>query len=368
MPLDVAPVAAPVVNTPGVAPTLVTPPAEQPPEPKRERPFHERFEAKERELGVDSDDDAETADEPEAPAATAKPAPGKKAPAATKPDRRAELESIAKELGYSLDGNVVTVAERADWRATKKREHDALAAREQAVKALESSAGSNEQVKRATAILDAIEKGDPEGFAAAVGTKDFNEFQESFIKRLADPNYKELRELQKWRDEEKGRAEKTEQEAAQRAEQQKRGELRAGYMKNLSETASKSTDKLAATMADDPMFLNVLFQIQSENWDPTEQKTLTIEQALDRGVRGSKTTLREELKGLYERLGKAFGAAAQAAAVATLKNGKPAPKTAVTPTRTVDASGATKPWSERTQAEWAAYRNKRFAEAVDKGD
>ena len=114
-------------------------------------------------------------------------------------------------------------------------------------------------------------------------------------------------------------------------------------------------------MAEDPVFLNTVFQIQADHWDNDAGSTVSLEEALDRGLKGSKETLRDNLRALHERLGKAFGEPAPLAEANGRK--KPAPKTAVAPPRTTDAAGGNGKF--KSQAEWRKYASQRLAEAED---
>lgn len=340
------PVSAPQVSTPGLAPAVVTPPADQP--PAREKTFSDRFEALHSALGGDDGDDTEET-ETEAPA---------KAPPVPKPDKKPEPPPAAAKP----DDEPVKPSERAEFREYKRQQQAALDKRMAELDKREKDfAGTHgERLTKAESILKAIEAGDPEGFAQAVGTKDFNEFQESFIKRLADPNYKELRELQKWREDQQKQAEQQKKEQETQEANRQRAELRGKWLGDLTEKGKTSKDRVAQAMADDPMFLNVVFEIQKAHWDDSAKSTVSLEEAIDRGLPGHKTTLREELKALYDRLGKAFG---EPPALAVANGRKPAPKTAVTPAKTTDAAGGAGKF--KTQAEWRAYANKALAEADD---
>lgn len=340
-----ATVAPPQVSTPGVAPVEV-PPAQQPPD-KREKPFQARFDAKLAELGGDDDDDAEET-ESETPA---------KAPPVPAPDKKPEPPPAAASADEP-----VKPSERAEFREYKRQQRELIAKeRAELEKQKQEFTGTHgERLTKAESILKAIEAGDPEGFAQAVGTKDFNEFQESFIKRLADPNYKELRELQKWREDQQKQAEQQKKDQETQEANRQRAELRSKWLGDLTEKGKTSKDRVAQAMADDPMFLNVVFEIQKAHWDDSSKSTVSLEEAIDRGLPGHKTTLREELKALYDRLGKAFG---EPPALAAANGRKPAPKTAVTPTKTTDAAGGKGKWNGPHDPNWRQYAARKLAEA-----
>src|ERR1043165_541784 len=164
------------------------PPAEQPPAPVREKPFAERWAAVADQV-VD-----ETEETPEKPAESApsKAAPKKDAKQAAgdpKETKRAQLKTLAEELGLNVDDSTVTVAERAEHRAAMRRDREQLAnERAELEKAKALKPEQQAAAEFGASVKDAYERGDPDAFAKALGAKDFNEFQQSFIKRLADPN------------------------------------------------------------------------------------------------------------------------------------------------------------------------------------
>lgn len=359
MPPEIAPAAAPTV-APSVA--AVIPAAA---EPSADKPWKERWAA----AGGDDADDAADDDEPIEGAPAAPPAG--KAPAAAKPaaDKRGQFEALAKELGFSLDGNAVTVAERAEFRrAREKREAD-WATRERAISDKEKLTPEDAEFARiGRALLDAKERGDPDAFAQALKAKDFNEFQQDFIKRLADPNYGELRKLQAKVEEGEKLKLQQEEQAKQNATSQARARAYQTYMSTLSETCKASADPLIAEMHDDPLFLQAIYNIQEQNWDPDLGKTCTAEEAIARAAKGAAKPLKDEMRQLYEKLHKAFGGGAAAAEAGSKgSNGKrPAPKTAVTPKNTTGSSGAPKSVSEMVaDGTWAEYKKKKFAEVDD---
>lgn len=355
------------------AAAVVIPAAEQPPAtPARELTFGERLEAKAKELGADLADDDAAADAPtEAPAAPDKKAkaPAAAPVAATDPReaKRAQLKALVEELGLNLVDGEISTTERIAARNAKQKNEAWVKQKEAELAKKDAEYG--EKLSRSQAVMDAYERGDPDGFAKALGAKDFNEFQTSFIKRLADPNYNELRRLQQKVEEKEAAEKKAAEEATKRAQGAEYQKARAAYMQNLTATCSKSANPLVAAMADDPLFLEAVYKIQEENWDPDAQATITVEQAIKKAMRGAKTDLESELRGLHERLSKGFaavGATAPAAASKTNGNGKkPAPKTAVVPATSNGGGGAPKSVGEMSPKEWAQYKASKFAQAED---
>lgn len=338
----------PEETAPLTPPAVVVPPADQPPAKSGRIPnfVTERFAEKLAEMG--GDDDAEET-ETEAPAKT---------PPVPKPDKKPVAPEPPPAAAKS-DDEPVKPSERAEFREYKRQQRELIAKeRAELEKQRQLTPEEKADADFGRALRKAYEAGDPEGFAQAVGTKDFNEFQESFIKRLADPNYKELRELQKWREDQQKQAEQQKKEQETQEANRQRAELRGKWLGDLTEKGKTSKDRVAQAMADDPMFLNVVFEIQKAHWDDSENKTVSLEEAIDRGLPGHKTTLREELKALYDRLGKAFG---EPPALAEANGRKVAPRTAVTPIKTTDTEGGPGKWNGPNDPKWKAYRNQKFA-------
>lgn len=363
-------VAAPSATPAAVNVPIVTPPADAPPDGKP-KSYGDRWAEMEAKLGTteaNAEEAAAAGGEPDKPKTEAAPAGDKPKPGEPTAGDKGMFEALAKKLGYSLDGKTVLPSDRIAWETAKKRQEAGLAERESKLKEAEQAISSSDRVKKAESILKSIEEGDPDGFAAAIGKKDFNEFQQEFIKRLADPNYSELQNLKKWReDQEKSAAEQKKQQEQEQRQREHNQQLQA-YLGNLSEQSKGSTDATVAAMADDPLFVDAVYRIQQQEYKASGERIIPIEEALDKRIGGAKMTFREELKTLAQRLLKAFpdlGAPAAATPPPTpISNGKrPAPRTAITPPNTVDTAGAPKRISEMSPDEYRRYKQSRYAEA-----
>ena len=357
MPPEAAAVAEPL--------SLNVPAAEQPPAEHKPRPsFDDRYKAKQAELGITDDEEPEGEAEA-APQAEGEPEKPKRNQDATAGDK-AMFETLAKKLGYQLDGSSVSVAERAAWRQEKAREKQAIdRERSEWEKTKQATPEQLQRVNKAESILSAIENGDPDGFAAAIGKKNFNEFQEEFIRRLADPNYKQLKELEGW----KKAQEEERQRTAQEQETQRKS---AEYQRQLNEhlggiasTAKASNDPVAASLGDDPLFVQAIFNVQ-KRLHREMGEVPSLEQALDHKFSDVKMTLREELKTHAQRFAKAFPELMTAAPASEQKNGKKVvSRTAVTPRATIEGASVPKKPSEMGQLGWRQYANQRLREAED---
>lgn len=248
--------------------------------------------------------------EPAAPAPTSVPTPA---------ERRATLVEIAKELGLDVDDARVTTRERAEFREARRQHAERMKRDEQdfmqRLNGLKTeTVGEVQWARQLKQLRDA---GDYEGIARHLGAKDWNGLQEEVIARISDPNYKKLRELEEFKQQQIQREEQTRREREQQEASAREVAARRQYMGSLSQLCSASKDPLVAAMHDDPMFLQAVYDVQKENWDG--RTTVTPEQAIKIVSRNAARPLAQELRGIYERLHKAFGATPPAAAVAAAK-------------------------------------------------
>lgn len=350
---------------------------------------------------------------PDAPAAAGQPTEAqvqKAVDAAPENSKeREQLVALAKKLGYEIEDTKVTTVERANYRKWKEGQNAKYAQLEQEIarrkaeaealhgaKLTEAEKAAKEKLEKAETevefaqkLVAAAEENDYEAIAAMLGHKDWNELQQSVISKFADPNYKELRELKKWKEEQeqqrtKAEKEKAEAEAKAKREEeertkehqrqqeiQARQQQMAAYHKQLSEKMAASEDPLTRVMSQDPQYIAAIVRIQQENWDAETETTVTPEQAAKMAAKGAGTTLLSELEGLYKRLGEVFGSAPAAPAQAKKPTNqsesepeKPskAPRSAPVPTKGAKTPSAPGRWANRK--EWEDYRNQRLAEAA----
>ena len=345
-------------QVPGTPAPVAVPAADQPPpETSQPKSFNERWKAHGGE-----DLDAPGGDEPDATEATK---PETKPTGPVTAGDKAMFEALAKKLGVKIDGGAVKPSERIAWENAKARAESGLAAREakaqQMLSEAESALKSNPRLQKADAIINAYEAGDPDGFAAALGAKDFNEFQQSFLRRLADPNYGELRKLQQWKEQQEAERVKTEEQSREQQRHQQIQQAERTYMSTLSQTCKASSNPLVAAMHDDPLFLQAVYRIQKKHWNPEQQKTVSVEEAIQEG-------LESELRSLHGRLSRGFGGgvAAEATPGAPPRNGKkPAPRTGITPANASLAGGASKKPSDMSPLEWREYTRRKLEESTD---
>ena len=236
---------------------------------------------------------------------TDKPAAEKPAAPAPAADKKAQLEALAKELGFRIDGAAVSVAERVQFREQRRKFNEATATQQ-----AEFNRGFQAklaELEAPRAAFAAWQAGDFDGFAKALGEGDWNGLNRKAIQRHADPNYKLVQEL---RDKEAKR-EADEKAAKERYQAQQREQATAQqintYKVNLGKLATESTDPVARAFADDPMFLDAVYRVQAENF-VEGQDPISIEDAIRLSPRRGGSPLLEELRALYKRAAAAFAA------------------------------------------------------------
>lgn len=321
---------------------------------------------------------------------------------------RAQLLELAKKLGYEVDDKRIDTAERAEFRHYKQQQRAALAAAqadlekkraeaeehyskrtaEAEAKAEERLAQAQSELEFANKLSQAAEDGDYDGLAVLLGRKDWNELQQDVIAKFADPGYKELQELKRWKQQQeeeklKSKAEQERAEKERKAEEERqarelqrqqeiqaRQQQLAAYHKQLSEKMASSEDPLTRVMSSDPSYIAAIVRIQQENWDPETESTVTAEQAAKLAIKGAPSPLIAEMESLYKRLHTVFGGATGQSAQpanttsteSTPQGEKKAPKSAPVPTKGTKTASA--PGKFASPAEWRAYRDRRLAEAI----
>lgn len=267
----------------------------------------------------------------EAPAAAAALAPPTPVALPTPAERRAALVEIAQELGLEVDDARVTTRERAEFREARREQTERMKRDEatflERLNGLKAETTGDVQWARQLKQLHA--SGDYEGLARHLGAKDWNGLQDDVMARISDPNYKRLRELEDFQQNQLKQQEQRDRQAQQQAAAAQQQAARKNYISSLSAHCAKSSDPLVAAMHDDPMFLQAIYNVQQENYDG--RNTVTPEQAIKIVSKSSKAPLMQELQGIYARLSKAFGAAPPPAALAAAKTEAAAAVAAVVP-------------------------------------
>lgn len=300
-----------------------------------EKPENESLSEAMRRLGGDSifEETPKADAEPDA-APEAKADPAAKAPKATKADKepdpktdkRDQLRALATELGLALEDGKVTTTERVKLReerranlaAINKAEQDAIA------KVQAARAEWEPKIGKVEAFEAAVKAGDYDALAKLAGFDDWNKLQDDQIQRLADPNYKRVRELEerlKREDEEKARARaEAERSQATQAELQ----AQANHKRQLQQVMAESHEPLVKAMHDVPNFINAVFNVQRRVWQESGGRdVLTAEGALKWKPPEGGLSLWEELESFHKRVNGIFGAKAAPPPAGTPEKPKP---------------------------------------------
>lgn len=298
----------------------------EPTDPNKINSIWERAEAKaaahEAALGISGGDEPEggasegtqeAAQADAAPPAASKEkskAEPKDEPAATgqTSEKRAQFDALARELGFSVDANAVTVNERVKWREEKRREKAKLDAERQAIDKYRDEADQTLTGKygRAATALECFEKGDFDGVASALaGEKvSWKDLQGKAMQRLLSPEHRRIRELEE-REQERERA--AQQERAAAAEQARRAEIAEAQQQHrsmLTQEMGSSENAALKALSKQPMFVQAIMEIQGDCYRRGDALP-TPEQALSMNYGGA--PLIDNARALWQSLCEAFG-------------------------------------------------------------
>lgn len=299
------------------------------------------------------------------------------AAAAPAVDKLARLRALATELEMDVDGATVTARERVEFREAKKKLSERIMAQEREVlqRLEQAKAQFSDKLGKADRIEAAAAAGDFEGLAKLLGKKDWNALQEDVIAQISDPNYKRLKELEQYRQQQEEREAQAQQLQERQSFAQRQQQARAEHVTSLQGQMRASTDPLVAAMHDDPQFIAAVIEVQRQNWDG--HSTVSPEKAIKMAAQGFQAPIAQHMRGLYDRLQKVFGAtpaqaaavvqaaapAVAAAAAAEPPAGGKKNRTAVVPTAATAGAPST-PSTKMTRKEKNAMFTKRLAEAI----
>jgi hypothetical protein len=280
------------------------------------------------------------------------------------------MQIVAKKLNYQIDGQVVSVAERAALREEKRKQRAALDQRQREIEeALGSKVKESEsEIEFGRALKAANATGDYDGIARALGRKDWNELQDDFIAKLADPNHKRLTELEQKLREKEQAEEQARKEGETRAQHQARMQAIQNYKVGMSREMKASSSRIFRELAENPDVVNMVYAIRDEHYRESGTE-LPLEAALVRKLPGTNVTLQTLLRGWRDQLFSAFEAdeAAPAPKAAAEKpKGKTAPTPPVQPStarRYADDREQVKSWEDRMRR---AFEQDEEAEAAEK--
>ena len=248
------------------------------------------------------------------------------------PDKAIQI--VAKKLNYTVDGATVSVAERAALREEKRQTKAALDRRQREIEeALSSKVKESEsEIEFGRALKAAYQAGDFDQLARALGKKDWNDIQDEFIAKLADPNHKRLTELeQRIKDKEAAEDQQRQRYEAQQKEQQKAQAVYNYKVNTIVPNMKESKSSVLRELADNPDVVNMIYAIQNEHWDGG--RPISVEDALEKPLPNGKIALKLILRGWADQLGRAFKPeeAPAPATNGTKAKGKTEPKPGVAP-------------------------------------
>jgi hypothetical protein len=219
-------------------------------------------------------------------------------------DKVKQLHALAKELGMKVDGQRVSVEERAGFRAEKRSWHEKQKTKEQAL-AREIQAAQSYFAPLGPA-MDAVKSGDYDlavrKLAEAardeeVAREGLNGATKRYLKRAAgqDPRVDELERWKRQREAEDAERQQTEAQRQAEAEQQRqRQEFTVNVQKQLAETAEREAVKRLAAY---PSFAAQVVARMEARWDGFE--TISPEDAA--------AEVADETRAVYDELHKVFG-------------------------------------------------------------
>ncbi len=285
----------------------------------------------------------------------------------TEAERLATFKAEAEKLGYIIDpSGRVANRERAKFRAEKQQERASI--QEERARMRSEFDGELRNIENQKAVVTrfyrAVEAGDFDEIAAAIGLKDWQTLQAEAVSQASDPAYKQLRELKRDKEarEQREAQQRAEYERQHAARQESEG-LRA-YHAELQKGMAESPEPMLKALHWDPILVSHITNEQRKEW-----KTHGVALSAEQVVRQNRGGVRDYMKRMYESLHTVFGsgtapAAEDPAAKETPKAAAAAPSKPATPAKKppvqVPNSGAVTPSSTKkvdpTSDEWFAQQ------------
>ena len=241
-----------------------------------------------------------------------------------------QLRALASKLGLALEDGKVTTTERVNLRKERTENLRAIAqAEKDAIAKVQAARAEWEpRIGKVEAFEAAVKAGDYDAIAKIAGFDDWNKLQDDQLQRLADPNYKRVRELEeRLKREDEAKARQQEENQRQHATQ-KELQAQASHKHQLQQIMSQSPEPLVKGMHDVPNFINAVFNVQRRVWQESGGRdVLTAEAAIRWKPPEGGISLLEELEAMHGRLSPVFSKAAPPVADAGT-TAKPKPKTA----------------------------------------
>lgn len=223
-----------------------------------------------------------------------KPAPAKKAKAKEEPAPEPEEEEEEPEPAAAKEtvGVRDLIKERQKLRERFERNERAqtqrFEAKQRQLQEYEQKVqGAHQQLQPVMRAAQAIEQGDFDGFAKALGEvlrneemKDWNTLNSEALKAVQSPIHKELRALRQKQEDDRKEAERLRNEQVQRAQfEQKQREV-AEWKRGIAEELSGEEDAaIPAIVETRPELVDAIFNIQNHHYQTTNGEVLSARDA-----------------------------------------------------------------------------------------
>lgn len=298
------------------------------------------------------------------PAEPTKPA---EKPAKPAPDKPAKTDQQNEE---DRNEGVISVAERAKWRAEKRAWREQKAAEQSAIEKAKGEAMASTQKWRDAE--EAWKRGDPEGAIQTAFGKPFAEFAKDVMAKAQGKDPRLVRELEELK------AKQAEREARE-AEAQKRAQLAAAQVQQERAAAAYVQNQVipemkqlegAEHLAEVPVFVQAVVAEQRAAYDPDTKETISIPEAVE--------AAKAKFLPVYQTLQRVFGdqpaSAAEGAKVPANrpgvavagKNGAKKRVAHISNTRATSASrDAEPPDSMKDPAGWSKWATQQLEAAKD---
>lgn len=216
------------------------------------------------------------------------------------PEAFEAFKAQAEELGYNIDDRGVTPQERAKWRIKMREDRASLQQEyETQLNALESrGAALAEKFEKAEALATAIDEGDHDAIASALGYDSWLAVNQAFAHKTQSPQYKQMQALQR-KVAEAEKREKAQQEAMERARQEEAAAAqRAETSEELKDFLLDSDDDLDQRLAENGKFRDTVIHYLEQSFDG--KNTIGVDEAKELALK--------DMQALYEELHHYLGA------------------------------------------------------------
>lgn len=226
---------------------------------------------------------------------------------------RAQLDKLVKRLGLKLEGETVSVSERAAFRKERRESKEALRAEREAFEAelAKNKADLETEAAKSRRFAAALEAGDVDAMAETLGFKSWNELNQHVFRQKSSPEAKQIEALKKELQAQKEREEKTAKEQAQKAESARIERERRQYFATLSDDVDDFEDETIRALGKVDGFKEIVLRKEQEEYDPNLGKTIARADAIKLAA--------EDARKSWEALNAIFGKSAQ-----PVKAGRPA--------------------------------------------